>query len=132
VNRKILYKFLFSVLVPLIVGITIYYLWRGIGVFGLKPFFANSIPHWIIYNLPDGLWFFSLLSCLFLIWDSSTIYYLITWICIFFFLTIFSEILQLLSLIQGTFDIFDIIAYLISCIIVLFLNRNVYVKRNIK
>ena len=64
-------------------------------------------------NLPDGLCVYAFSSCMMLIWgEKKTIYkniYLIAPIL----LSILSELGQLFNIISGTFDVKDIISYLL-------------------
>ncbi len=98
-------------------GITIYALWRGINFFGLEPLLTSTPPNWIKFNLPDGIWLYSLLSSLFLIWKDMLSKHLIAGILIVLFLSFISEVFQYLDVIPGTFDVYDLVSYLIAAMI---------------
>jgi hypothetical protein len=74
-------------------------------------------PNWVIYNLPDGLWFYALISTLALIWDDKSSKYFNFWFFSAIILSYLSEFFQALHLIPGTFDWRDLFAYSIAVII---------------
>jgi hypothetical protein len=56
---------LFHVLLPLLLGGFIYLAARPMSLtfVNYAPFeWTKSLPNWVVYNLPDGLWSYSLLS----------------------------------------------------------------------
>lgn len=78
----------------------------------------NSFTYCLLYCLPDALWFFSLLVLQFQFHDNSIILsniLLYSTIALPFVL----ETLQYCNIIDGTFDILDIVFYLITLVIVL-------------
>lgn len=85
----------------------------------------KSFPDWFLYSLPDGLWITSYVCLMFYIWNFKINYSSIFWISIVPVIAIFSEIGQLLKLVQGTFDLSDLIFYLLGFIIpILFIMKN--------
>lgn len=81
-----------------------------------------SIPQWIKYSLPDGLWLLSYLMIIDIIWyntptNTSKNY----WISILPLTAIGSEIIQLLIPYIGTFDIIDLLCYINAIILYYFL-----------
>lgn len=74
--------------------------------------FAEAIPEWCIYSLPDGLWLFSYVATIYAIWGKDRPSNL--WIYFIPVLAIFSEIGQLFSFVPGTFDPVDIVFYLLG------------------
>ncbi|HRB97506.1 MAG TPA: hypothetical protein PKY67_07330 [Nitrosomonas sp.] len=68
---------------------------------------------WIKYNLPDGLWVYSLTSLMIIIWKSYTLKSLI-WICSGLLIAIISEFCQYIGVFPGTYDSIDIIFYLLA------------------
>ena len=74
--------------------------------------FADKIPEWILFSLPDGLWIFSYVSLMLFIWRNSVSIKNIFWISIIPILAIGSELGQLFGLVIGTFDIADLILYI--------------------
>lgn len=83
----------------------------------IRDLFPILLPNWCIYNLPDGLW---LLSYMFLtewIWKGEHLFIKKCFLYGLPILTIIAEIGQIVAVIPGTGDIFDIIAYFISIIL---------------
>jgi hypothetical protein len=81
----------------------------------------SSLPTWIYYSLPDGLWTYSFSSVYLLIWrkeiGNGEYWLLIPLItgCLF-------EILQGLKLFEGTFDPVDLILSLLALILSIIIN----------
>ena len=82
-------QLIFGHIATLLIGGLIYLLFRtsslkmfgwyktiGLGEFtnGLRKLtipFADKIPDWILFSLPDGLWIFSYVSLVLFIWNNS-------------------------------------------------------------
>lgn len=77
----------------------------------------SLLPDWMLYSLPDGLWVFSYVSLILLLWGNKLSSFNIIWIFLMPIFAIASEVGQLLSLIPGTFDIIDLIFYILGTII---------------
>ena len=124
----------FSVILPIALGTVNYLFYRNPNVvlfqwidsLELLPFAMLvrqmidrfiSPPDWFIFNLPAALWTYSFTSVLFLIWGSETKSRAFFPFLIPIVLALFSEILQLLIIIPGTFDIIDVIFYGLGSII---------------
>ena len=115
--------------IPLLIGVSIYVLFRGIPFFNLdglllleiKP---NSIISLFLYNLPDAIWFYSLLIIFKIIWGSNLLSDGKYWVLTVITLVILSEFLQKINWLTGTFDSLDLIAYTISLFLFLLLNKN--------
>ena len=75
------------------------------------------LPEWFIYSLPDGLWVFSYVSGLMLVWDNHINKSNFFWIILIPFLALSSEFFQLFNLIPGTFDLIDMTFYLIGAVL---------------
>ncbi len=75
------------------------------------------ISDWIIFSLPDGLWMFSGTTLLLLVWNNEITTKNLYWLLLLPFCAIFSELLQGLHLLRGTYDWVDIIAYVIGFIL---------------
>ena len=73
---------------------------------------TDHLPNWFLYSLPDGLWLFSYLSVLLVVWDNKISKQNIHWLLLVPAVAVFSEIGQLLGIVPGTFDIFDLLFYL--------------------
>lgn len=94
-----------NVLLPLILGYIIY-----------NVSFENHVKNY----LPDGLWAYSFVSALSIIWKRHLPLF---WIVTVFIIAALVEYLQLLKVIPGTADIIDIVVYFIFIIIGLLINR---------
>jgi len=105
------------IIIPISIGLFIYMFYRGIpiidptGVF--FPIFNNNLPEWLLYNLPDGLWLYSLLFCISHIWLYDNSVYHFSWLLLTVTLCFTLEFFQQWEIIQGTFDWNDIISYII-------------------
>lgn len=76
--------------------------------------FAYKIPEWILFSLPDGLWIFSYVSLMLFIWNNTVSVKNLFWVLIIPLLAIGSEIGQGLGLIPGTFDLADLLLYVLG------------------
>lgn len=85
---------------------------------------AENLPNWFLYSLPDGLWLFSYISILLVIWRNVISKQNIHWVLIVPLIAIVSEIGQLIKLVPGTFDIVDICFYLSGTIVPILLFAN--------
>lgn len=92
-------KIILHCILPLVIGCFIY-------------FFEKSSPilTGVANYLPDGLWSYSLVSLLLLVWDSKVPYIWAIAIIIMFFGT---EYLQYYGIIPGTGDIYDLVIYIL-------------------
>ena len=124
-------KFVLNVIIPLIIGLTIYTLFRSETIIlftwyksmGLNNIvtdlrtglyeYSSYFPKWIIYSLPDGLWVYSFTSSMIIFWNSEE-RKLKLWLLIPFITGIIFEILQKLNLFPGTFDIVDLTISIIA------------------
>jgi hypothetical protein len=117
-----------SVIIPLLTGALIYMLSRERSIYFLRilplHFEKISLPDWVKFNLPDGLWAFSFSSLISIVWKNSSEknYYL--WLIIISILSLLLEILY------GTFDSKDILFVLAGLLIpVLIRNKNIYIPK---
>lgn len=76
--------------------------------------YANEIPSWVIFSLPDGLWVFSFITLMLSIWKNSINRQSLCWICSLPLIAILSEYAQLLKIVPGTFDSIDVTIYLLG------------------
>lgn len=92
---------------------------RNAGLFPDK----DSVPEWIMYNLPDGLWLLAYLMFMEVIWiDSNPVTKsLFVWGMPVVIIT--SEVLQYWSVIEGTWDVGDVISYLCACVTYLIIKK---------
>lgn len=99
---------LLTVLLPMLAGVLIYFSADHIT---LNAFIRNQ--------LPDGLWAYSLVSCILIIWNRkiNTVWLLATGVLFIVF-----ELLQYLHIINGTGDLWDLLVYFIFSLIALITN----------
>ncbi|MBI4931414.1 MAG: hypothetical protein HY841_11665 [Bacteroidetes bacterium] len=112
------YNYLLHVLLPVLIGCIIYFFYRN--TFITERTNITSVPNWIKYNLPDGLWFYALLSSLIFIWNKKLSFYFGLWFLSTIALGFLSEILQAQNIIRGTFDWKDLLTYFIATAICVF------------
>ena len=93
---------------------------------------ADFLPNWFLYSLPDGLWLFSYLSILLVVWDNKISKHNIHWLLLVPTIAIVSEIGQLFGIVPGTFDIFDLIFYLAGTVIPILIFTNLKTMRHEK
>jgi hypothetical protein len=84
----------------------------------------KDIPNWFMYSLPDGLWIFSYISLMLYIWKNSISRNSAIWIFIIPFIAIISEFGQLFKLVPGTFDIIDLLFYVLGIFLPLLIFNN--------
>jgi hypothetical protein len=114
-----------QVVIPLTIGILIYFLFREVPIidnYRFFPIIKGSEATWVSTNLPDALWLYSLNSAIVCIWNHNEKISIIVWLNISLFFSIFMEFLQLINFIDGTFDFNDIFFYILSSIIFFQLN----------
>ena len=127
------------ILLPVILGGSIYLLFRvdsllmfqWLEFFDLKESLLRlrecikiEFPDWVIFSLPDGLWLFSYVSFMLMIWRHKPSWQSFFWIGIMPFIAIASEVLQYFKVLVGTFDIMDIYAYLIGFLLAIVFIKN--------
>ena len=123
--------FSIHVLLPIFIGSVIYLFFRGVesnlvewvnlvGFIDLHSIRLKTLaiieilPIWFKYNLSDGLWMYSLSSCIFLLFEKkirengNVIYFFIPLIGIVF------ELLQKIEFVPGTYDFRDMISYFMA------------------
>jgi hypothetical protein len=88
---------LINVLFPLSIGISIYFVSGKVGV---NRFIRNEIP--------DGLWAYSLISVILIIWQRKIKAF---WICATLLFFLLFELLQYFHVINGTGDWQDVVIY---------------------
>lgn len=117
-------KIILHSVMPFLFGIGIYYLGRDWNNLQASKLFQSTqqnpmcLPSWIKYNLPDGLWHYSFTYMNLYIWNFNISKNSIFWILLIPFIAYFTEYLQYLKYIDGTYDFKDLLAYSISCLIV--------------
>lgn len=89
---------------------------------------AQYFPDWFLYSLPDGLWIFSYVCLMLCVWRKSISKQNIFWISIVPLVAVGSELLQFFGLVQGTFDLVDVLCYLIGFILPFLINKSINYK----
>ncbi len=114
-----------NILFPILAGFIIYFLRPTSSeyifehFFGIRLITLNTniiLPNWFYYNLIDGLWAYSLLISIMIVWDDGK---LKTEIYILILIVLFStllEVLQFFSYIPGTYDNKDILSMILGCL----------------
>ena len=74
--------------------------------------YKEVLPSWVVNSLPDGLWVYSFSAILFFAYKKYFIQNKIL-LMLPFILILIMEVLQLLDVISGTFDIMDLVISLI-------------------
>ena len=77
---------------------------------------TTSMPEWVVYAFPDGLWACAYTICIGAIWDFSFSKCIPVALAIPI-VGIMSELLQAIGQVQGVFDYADLIAYIVGAII---------------
>lgn len=131
-------KFLITVISPLIFGSLLYILFRKNNIifiewlknmnlhqnenlFFLIQYF--KLPKIIIYSLPDGLWTFSLINFILIIWKYNINRHSILWLLIAILISLMFELGQLLNYVKGTFDYIDLLFIIIAVFLSFILNK---------
>ena len=129
----------FNIILPILLGGIIYVIFRtksltmfswfeNLGLSSLVTIlrdkftsFKGFVPSWFYYSLPDGLWMYSFSSSFIIFINGKKSIFL--WLLIPLFTGPVVEILQLLELFPGTFDIIDIFFYILAIFISLTFNK---------
>lgn len=88
------------------------------------------LPDWFLFSLPDGLWIFSFVCFIFTMWGNKLNFNTLFWVALVVLISISHEIGQFFNYFPGTFDILDIIFYLLGVIIPILLFTNL--KQSLK
>ena len=118
------FKYILS-FIPLIIGGLLYIAYRPLGlkmfnwfrfigieklILELREVFSSYTPSdFFIYNLPYGLWSFSLSIILIMVWEFKLEKSLLLYLTISLFIVIGPELLQYFKTIPGTFDLIDLL-----------------------
>jgi hypothetical protein len=116
--------FTFHVAFPIAIGAAIYLLFRttsllvfewlrAVSLFELtlaarRLLSGISLPKWLLYSLPDGLWVYAVTSWMILIWDRNPP---LLWLFVGVALGVGGEVGQAISIVPGTFQHLDVIFY---------------------
>lgn len=129
-NKKWL---LIQAVFPLALGACIYLLFRDTTIISSTTLTQHIKigylpPGWIIYNLPDFLWLYSLFASLNYIWMHSSQTIVRVYMFIGFIGALLSEVLQKFKLLFGTFDPFDLLFYLFALVLFWLINSKSFKK----
>ncbi|PWB25196.1 hypothetical protein DCO46_09670 [Flavobacterium sp. HTF] len=80
-------------------------------------YYADSLPNIILYSLPDGLWLFSYVSLVLFLWRNEIKHENLFWIFSIPIISITSELGQIIKLVPGTFDLSDLVMYLLGTLL---------------
>lgn len=129
----IIRTYLIHVLLPFVLGCGIYLYGRDTSQLMIStlirvPTFINKIifPNWILYSLPDGLWLYSFLMWLIIIWKFKYSLQSCIWYSLLVGSSLLSEYLQKIGFLSGTFDWNDIDSYIIAAIVCFFNTYNLF------
>jgi hypothetical protein len=124
--------FLIHCVLPMVIGGLVYLTWRSdsllmfgwaraIGLEGavemLRSQFGHhraSVPEWILFSVPDGAWVYSSTAFFGRLWTDGPWPVRFGWIGIGSALAIGGELGQIVGLVPGTFDIVDIVLYIVA------------------
>ena len=118
-------RFTTHVVVPTGMGATIYILFRTTNLlvfdwlkaihlsefaFYLRHLSSEiTLPGWLLYSMPDGLWAYAITSWIILIWDRAPP---LAWLSAGAVLAIGSELGQLIGIVPGTYQHRDVAFYI--------------------
>ena len=77
----------------------------------------TNIWNWVNYNMPACLWLFSYMFVMDALWNDGNNMIYQVFIYVLPVVAILSELLQLVNIIPGTFDLLDLASYAISIIL---------------
>lgn len=75
---------------------------------------ASTLPGWMIFSAPNGLWVFSFGALMASLWGAARFFIAFTWAVALWAVGIASEVMQFFSIVPGIFDVTDIVAYTIG------------------
>lgn len=86
------------------------------------------LPNWIEYSLPDGLWIFSYSLFIGCIWNFR-LNKSFPFLLLLPLISVIDEILQMFHVVPGTFDVWDICAYILASVLgigyILLMNKKI-------
>lgn len=94
-------------------------------VSSLRGLYSNtSLYYWVKFNLPAALWLFSYMYAIKAIWSNQNTQIMRVFLWSLPTGAVLSEFLQLFNLLPGTFDLLDILSYILAIILFIILNHN--------
>jgi hypothetical protein len=87
--------------------------------------YRPAIPDWILFSVPDGVWVFACTAFFARLWHDGPWYFRVFWIGLGPALAIGGELGQLpsIGLVPGTFDVADLLFYVLSLVAALWLTH---------
>lgn len=79
----------------------------------------ETVPEWVVYSLPDGMWLLSYMFAMEFIWNNDGEHIRLFFVWAMPMAIIAHEFCQLMGLASGTWDILDLTSYSIAIIIYL-------------
>ena len=79
----------------------------------------ETVPEWVVYSLPDGMWLLSYMFAMEFIWNNDSKHIRLFFVWAMPVAIIAHEFCQLMGLASGTWDILDLTSYSIAIIIYL-------------
>lgn len=120
---------------PIIVGLIIYICFRrfdilffewielkNVNLFLGNRLIPSDLNRWIINYIPDVLWIFSFTSIIIFIWRMELLTNKLLWIITPLIIAFAYEFGQGLHIVNGTFDKFDFVAYVLGSSLSILLN----------
>jgi hypothetical protein len=134
--------FVLHVAIPILIGAAIYTFWRSttLLVFAWYKWLhlysvvaivrqvmwplRHLIPAWVLFSLPDGCWVYSFTALLAGMWKNSNYARWTTFWCLLpAALAVGAEVGQGFHLVPGTFDVADLMVYLIAGTLATYFSR---------
>lgn len=145
------YIYLINSIASLILGASIYILFRSSGLLFFQWFkflkiydkifilrisalkYKIYLSDYCLYSLPDGLWMYSYVNFMIYISLRLKIRLLSIWLFMLPLIALISEILQLVKMIPGYFDVFDFLSYSLGVLIpLLFIYKRAIISNILK
>ena len=119
---------------PVLLGGLTYILWRDTNMLmfvwadglGLMPAITElraaaaplreALPEWLLYCFPDGVWVFACTAFFARLWPDGPAWMRWSWISLGLVLAVGGELGQLTPWVPGTFDLVDIVFYVVSAV----------------
>ena len=150
-QMKLRFSFIgLHVLFPLLAGGLIYICWRDPTLLMFRWFSAvglssvvnelraswspaeTSLPRWVVYSLPDGLWVYAVTAFLAHVWRGSRSSVLaVAWISLGVVIGAGSELGQMANIIPGSFDRMDFLFSILAAAFAIFLTSRTFVTRSL-
>lgn len=91
---------------------------------------SSTLPNWVVFSLPNGLWAFAYSLIITTIWAESKSKIRYFWLATIPVLVLGFEVLQLTETIRGTFCIQDMVSGIVGIIIGIFVGNKITKIKN--